>query len=118
VQLAIGVGQFFSVDHQFKALDQARFAPVFFGERAHFYRIVNDKSGLYVVMFTFLAENLVNELPLAHAFIGGNAQLLADVTYARLMHPADIKSGVLLDGLRNARRRIGRSEIDFLITSL
>ena len=66
VKLRICIGHLFSVNHQLKPFYEARLAAVFFRERTHFNRVIDDKCRLHEVFLTFLAEYFINKLAGAH----------------------------------------------------
>ena len=50
-------------------------------------------------MLTFLAENFIHQLALAHAFFNANTQLLAHIPQGLFVHVADVKSSMFFDGV-------------------
>src|SRR5690606_35091291 len=100
------------------AFDKALFGPVLFGQRTHLYGIINNKSGLHVMMLALFTKDLINKFALAHGFIRGDTQLGAYVAQPGFIQSGDVKSGVLLDRVINTDPGVGRLEIDFFVAHL
>ena len=66
VELRISVRQLLAVHHQFKTLRQPGLAPVHLRQRTHLYRIIRYERRLDELPLAGLAEDLVNQLALAH----------------------------------------------------
>ena len=82
------------------------------GEGRHLHGIVRDERGLHQVVLALLAENLVNQLALAHAVVHLDAEGSAGSAQSGLVHAVDVHVGVLEDGIAHRQPAIGRREVD------
>ena len=112
VQLGVGVGQFFAVDHEFKPFGEARIAAVFLGQGAHFLGVVGNEGGLNVVVFAFLPKDFIDEFPHAHAFVYFDVEALRGLSQLLLVHTGHVNAGVGFDGFQDGHPRVGRLKID------
>ena len=118
VQLGVGVGQFLAVHHQFEALGQLRIVAVTLAERRHLDRIVGDEGWLDVGAFALLAEDLVDQLALAHRGIDLDVELLAHVAQLGFVHACDVDARLLLDAVDHRDTLEGTLEADFVVAYL
>ena len=114
VQLRVSVGQLLAVHHQFEAFSQSRLRAVLLRQGRHLHRIVRDESGLDVRTFAELAEDFVDELALAHRFVGFHLQFLADFPDFLLSLPVQIIARLLLYGFEDGQAAEGSFEADHL----
>ena len=89
-----------------------------FSQRAHLFGVICDKSWLYIMMLTTATKNLVNELANTHTIINFNVKSNRCCSQFFFTHPTNIDTSMLLNRLENRDTRIGRFEIDSLITNL
>ena len=118
VQLAVSVGKFLAVHHQFEAFGQSRLAAVHLGQRAHLYGIVGDESGLYESSFAEFAEDFINQLTLAHGVVNLHIQFLAHLADFVLALSFEVVSGLFLDGFQDGQTAVGSFEADGLAVYL
>ena len=118
VELAIGVAQLLTVDHELETLGELGVLAVTLAEGRHLDGIVGDEGRLYVVALALLAKDLVDELTLAHGLVGLYTQFLAYGTQLSLIHAGDVHSGELLDGLCHSTACEGSLEADDIVAHL
>ena len=68
-------------------------------QRRHLHRVIINKGRLYIVTFTFLSENFVNQLTLTHRLIHVQADRQTECPNLILALTRDVKSGIFLNRL-------------------
>ena len=88
------------------------------GQRRHLDGIVDDEGGLDVCAFTLLAEDLVDELTLAHRGVGLDAGLTAEGAQFFFALAGDVEAGLLQNCIGHGDATIGSLEVNLVVADL
>ena len=120
VQLGISIRQFLAIYHQLETLCQPRLGAVHLRQRRHLDRIIGDEGRLDERPLTELAEDFVNQFPLAEALVNTfQLQFVhGDVADFFLRFAGEIEARLLLDGIEDRQPAERSLETDGLVTHL
>ncbi len=118
VQFRIGVGDFLAVYKQFEALHEARFAAVFFCQRRHFHRVIDQERRLDEIGLHFFAENFVDQFGFAHRSVYFDVFFFAISAQPCFICRFHVHARIFLDGIEHGESAIGSGKLDGLFAYL
>src|SRR4051812_27389067 len=89
-----------------------------FGKWAHFHRIVDDESGLYIMMLTCFTEDLINEFAFTYTGRNRDVELFAGSAQFIFTHVGNIDVCMFFNSVVKTDTTERRFEVDHFITYL